>query len=136
MNRYIKIALAASASLFCLFYAIQNMANLGAAEWFVGTMTAMLSSTTFAFTAFAFATLALFGSFGTSGSFVTTTLALATFTFLRGFGFVTTALTLTAFAFIGSLFTVAATLTLATFTLAFLAIIGKIITRLQLVGGK
>ena len=41
MNRYIKIALAASASLFCLFYAIQNMANLGAAEWFVGTMTAM-----------------------------------------------------------------------------------------------
>lgn len=41
MNRYIKIALAAFASLFCLFYAIQNMANLGAAEWFVGTMTAM-----------------------------------------------------------------------------------------------
>ena len=41
MNRYIKIALAAFASLFCLFYAIQNMANLGPAEWFVGTMTAM-----------------------------------------------------------------------------------------------
>ena len=41
MNRYIKISLAAFASLFCLFYAIQNMANLGPAEWFVGTMTAM-----------------------------------------------------------------------------------------------
>lgn len=41
MTRYIKIALAAFASLFCLFYAIQNIANLGAAEWFVGTMTAM-----------------------------------------------------------------------------------------------
>ncbi len=41
MNRYIKIALAAFASLFCLFYAIQNMANLGPAEWFVGTMASM-----------------------------------------------------------------------------------------------
>jgi len=41
MNRYIKITLAAFASLFCLFYAIQNMANLGPAEWFVGTMTSM-----------------------------------------------------------------------------------------------
>ncbi len=41
MNRYIKIALAAFASLFCLFYAIQNMANLGPAEWFVGTMAGM-----------------------------------------------------------------------------------------------
>jgi predicted small integral membrane protein len=41
MNRYIKIALAIFASLFCLFYAIQNMVNLGSAEWFVGTMTAM-----------------------------------------------------------------------------------------------
>ncbi|MDH3337221.1 MAG: DUF2165 domain-containing protein [Gammaproteobacteria bacterium] len=41
MNRYIKIVLAAFASLFCLFYAIQNIANLGPAEWFVGTMTAM-----------------------------------------------------------------------------------------------
>ena len=38
MNRYIKIALAAFASLFCLFYAIQNMVNLGPATWFVGTM--------------------------------------------------------------------------------------------------
>ncbi len=41
MNRYVKIALATSASLFCFFYAIQNIANLGAAEWFVGTITAM-----------------------------------------------------------------------------------------------
>ena len=41
MNRYIKIALAAFASLFCLFYAIQNMVNLGPAEWFVGTMAGM-----------------------------------------------------------------------------------------------
>ena len=41
MNRYIKIALAAFASLFCLFYAMQNMANIGAAEWFVGTMASM-----------------------------------------------------------------------------------------------
>ncbi len=41
MNRYVKIALAAFVSLFCLFYAIQNMANLGPAEWFVGAMTAM-----------------------------------------------------------------------------------------------
>ena len=41
MNRYVKIALVTFASLFCLFYAIQNMANLGPAEWFVGTMTAM-----------------------------------------------------------------------------------------------
>ena len=41
MNRYTKIVLAAFASLFCLFYAMQNLANLGPAEWFVGTMTAM-----------------------------------------------------------------------------------------------
>lgn len=41
MNRYIKIALATFAALFCLFYAIQNIMNLGSAEWFVGTMTAM-----------------------------------------------------------------------------------------------
>jgi predicted small integral membrane protein len=41
MNRHIKIGLAAFASLFCLFYAFQNLVNLGAAEWFVGTMTAM-----------------------------------------------------------------------------------------------
>ncbi|WP_051275486.1 DUF2165 family protein [Aestuariibacter salexigens] len=41
MNRAIKILLALFASLFCLFYAIQNIANLSAAQWFVGTMTAM-----------------------------------------------------------------------------------------------
>lgn len=41
MDRYIKIALATFAALFCLFYAIQNVMNLGSAEWFVGTMTAM-----------------------------------------------------------------------------------------------
>ena len=41
MVRYLKIALAVFASLFCLFYATQNIANLGAAEWFVATMTAM-----------------------------------------------------------------------------------------------
>ena len=41
MIRYLKIALAAFASLFCLFYALQNIANLGSAEWFVGAMTAM-----------------------------------------------------------------------------------------------
>ncbi len=41
MNRTIKIALAAFASLFCLFYALQNIVNLGAAEWFVGAMSGM-----------------------------------------------------------------------------------------------
>ena len=41
MNRYIKVALATFAALFCVFYAIQNIANLGSAEWFVGAMTAM-----------------------------------------------------------------------------------------------
>ena len=41
MNRYIKIALAAFAALFCLFYALQNIVNLGPAEWFVGTMAGM-----------------------------------------------------------------------------------------------
>ena len=41
MIRYVKIALAAFAALFCIFYAIQNMANLGPAEWFVGTMSGM-----------------------------------------------------------------------------------------------
>jgi len=41
MNRYIKIALAAFASLFCLFYALQNIANLGPATWFVGTVAGM-----------------------------------------------------------------------------------------------
>jgi predicted small integral membrane protein len=41
MVRYIKIALAAFAALFCLFYALQNIVNLGPAEWFVGTMSGM-----------------------------------------------------------------------------------------------
>ena len=41
MVRYIKIALAAFAALFCLFYALQNIVNLGPAEWFVGTMAGM-----------------------------------------------------------------------------------------------
>lgn len=41
MIRYVKIALAAFAALFCIFYAIQNIANLGPAEWFVGTMSGM-----------------------------------------------------------------------------------------------
>lgn len=41
MVRYLKIALTVFASLFCLFYATQNIANLGAAEWFVATMTSM-----------------------------------------------------------------------------------------------
>ena len=41
MNRYIKVALATFAALFCIFYALQNMANLESAEWFVGAMTAM-----------------------------------------------------------------------------------------------
>ena len=54
MNRYIKIGLAAFASLFCLFYAFQNLVNLSAAEWFVGTMTAMEGHTAYPNT-FAFA---------------------------------------------------------------------------------
>lgn len=41
MTRYIKVLLATFAAFFCVFYAIQNIANLGSAEWFVGTMTAM-----------------------------------------------------------------------------------------------
>ena len=41
MIRYMKIALVIFASLFCLFYAIQNILNLGPAEGFVGTMTRM-----------------------------------------------------------------------------------------------
>ena len=41
MIRIIKIALAAFAALFCIFYALQNMMNLGPAEWFVGTMSGM-----------------------------------------------------------------------------------------------
>ena len=41
MNRWIKIALAAFAALFCLFYGLQNIVNLGPATWFVGTMAGM-----------------------------------------------------------------------------------------------
>lgn len=41
MLRYIKIALAAFAALFCVFYALQNIVNLGPAEWFVGAMSGM-----------------------------------------------------------------------------------------------
>jgi predicted small integral membrane protein len=42
MNRMIKVLLAASASAFCLFYAIQNIVNLGQAFWFVQTMVGMV----------------------------------------------------------------------------------------------
>jgi len=41
MIRYIKIALAASVALFCLMYALQNVANLEAANWFVSYTTSM-----------------------------------------------------------------------------------------------
>ena len=41
MIRQIKILLAASAAAFCLFYAIQNIFNLGQAFWFVQTMVGM-----------------------------------------------------------------------------------------------
>ena len=41
MIRYIKIALAASVSLFCLMYALQNVVNLEAANWFVAYTTGM-----------------------------------------------------------------------------------------------
>jgi predicted small integral membrane protein len=41
MIRYTKIALAASVSLFCLMYALQNVVNLEAAKWFVAYTTGM-----------------------------------------------------------------------------------------------
>ena len=41
MIRYIKILMAASVSLFCLIYALQNLANLDAAGWFVSYTTSM-----------------------------------------------------------------------------------------------
>jgi len=41
MNRLLKIALAASASVFCLFYAIQNLVNLDPAFGFVQLMVGM-----------------------------------------------------------------------------------------------
>jgi predicted small integral membrane protein len=42
MIRYIKIALAASASLFCLMYALQNVVNLQAAYGFVAYTVGMV----------------------------------------------------------------------------------------------
>jgi predicted small integral membrane protein len=41
MIRYIKIAMVLSVSLFCLMYALQNIANLDAANWFVSYTTSM-----------------------------------------------------------------------------------------------
>ena len=41
MIRYLKIAFAASVSLFCLMYALQNVVNLEAANWFVAYTTSM-----------------------------------------------------------------------------------------------
>ena len=41
MIRYIKIALVASVSVFCLSYALQNVVNLEAAHWFVSYTTSM-----------------------------------------------------------------------------------------------
>jgi len=41
MIRYIKIAMIASVSVFCLAYALQNIVNLAAAEWFVAYTTSM-----------------------------------------------------------------------------------------------
>ena len=41
MIRLIKVAIAAFVSLFCLFYALQNIVNLQAGHGFVGLMTSM-----------------------------------------------------------------------------------------------
>jgi predicted small integral membrane protein len=41
MIRWLKIALAACVSAFCLFYAAQNIVNHGQAMWFVETMVSM-----------------------------------------------------------------------------------------------
>ena len=41
MIRLIKIAMVASVSLFCLMYALQNIWNLDAANWFVSYTTGM-----------------------------------------------------------------------------------------------
>jgi predicted small integral membrane protein len=41
MIRWLKIALAASVSLFCVFYAVQNIVNHSQAMWFVQTMVSM-----------------------------------------------------------------------------------------------
>lgn len=42
MNRLLKVALVASSSAFCLFYALQNLVNLGAAYGFVQYVTGMI----------------------------------------------------------------------------------------------
>jgi predicted small integral membrane protein len=41
MIRWLKIALAASVSAFCVFYALQNIVNHSQAMWFVETMVSM-----------------------------------------------------------------------------------------------
>ena len=41
MIRYIKIAMLASVSIFCLAYALQNAVNLESAKWFVAYTTSM-----------------------------------------------------------------------------------------------
>ena len=41
MIRWLKIALAAFVSVFCLFYALQNIVNHSQAMWFVQTMVSM-----------------------------------------------------------------------------------------------
>jgi len=41
MIRYIKILMAASVALLCLFYALQNIWNLDSATWFVSYTTGM-----------------------------------------------------------------------------------------------
>ena len=41
MIRYIKIAMVAAVSVFCLAYALQNVVNLEAAHWFVSYTTSM-----------------------------------------------------------------------------------------------
>lgn len=41
MIRYIKIAMIASVSIFCLAYALQNIVNLESAHWFVSYTTSM-----------------------------------------------------------------------------------------------
>ena len=41
MIRWLKIALAASVSAFCVFYAVHNIVNHGQAMWFVQTMVSM-----------------------------------------------------------------------------------------------
>ena len=47
MIRIIKIGIAACISLFCLFYAVQNLMNLQAAHGFVGLMASMADHTAY-----------------------------------------------------------------------------------------